>query len=95
MNILLTGCAGFIGSHTTERLLELGHRVIRVDNLIPFIPRAIKNKNLAAVVDSEPFELLEADLAENATYQKIAFMSEGQPFDAIPPSRQGGGAAVD
>ena len=83
MNILLTGCAGFIGSHTTERLLELGHRVIGVDNFDPFYSRAIKNENLAAVMDSEQFELLEADLAENATYQKISFMSEGQPFDAV------------
>tara|TARA_B100002019_G_scaffold271011_1_gene265058 strand:- start:196 stop:1158 length:963 start_codon:yes stop_codon:yes gene_type:complete len=83
MNILLTGCAGFIGSHTTERLLELGHRVIGVDNFDPFYSRAVKNENLAAVEESEQFELLEADLAENTTYQKIAFMSEGQPFDAV------------
>lgn len=82
MNILLTGCAGFIGSHTAERLLEAGHRVIGVDNFDPFYPRAIKNENLAGV-NSEHFELIEADLAESSTYQKIAFMTEGQPFDAI------------
>lgn len=82
MNILLTGCAGFIGSHTAERLLELGHRVIGVDNFDPFYPRAIKNENLSGI-HSEQFELIEADLAEISTYQKIAFMAEGQPFDAI------------
>ncbi|MAH40216.1 MAG: epimerase [Puniceicoccaceae bacterium] len=82
MNILLTGCAGFIGSHTAERLLQLGHRVIGVDNFDPFYSRAIKNENLAAV-DSEQFELIEADLADIATYQKIAFMTEGNSYDAI------------
>ena len=33
MNILVTGCAGFIGSHLCERLLVDGHNVIGVDNL--------------------------------------------------------------
>ncbi len=82
MNILLTGCAGFIGSLTTERLLKLGHRVIGVDNFDPFYSRAIKNENLAGV-DSEQFQLIEADLAEAATYKQIVFMCEGQPFDAV------------
>ena len=48
---VVTGCAGFIGSHTTERLLGLGHKVIGVDNLstgqLNFIEPILSNKNFA------------------------------------------------
>ena len=82
MNILLTGCAGFIGSHTLEKLLKEGHMVAGVDNFDPFYSRAIKNQNLRGV-SSENFELIEADLADLETYQKIEFMSGEKSFDAI------------
>ena len=82
MNILLTGCAGFIGSHTFEKLLKEGHKVVGVDNFDPFYSRAIKNQNLRGV-SSENFELIEADLADLETYQKIEFMSGEKSFDAI------------
>ena len=48
MKILLTGCAGFIGSHTLDRLLADGHHVIGVDNFDPFYSRSLKAANLAA-----------------------------------------------
>lgn len=48
MKILLTGCAGFIGSHTLDRLLADGHQVIGVDNFDPFYSRSLKAANLAA-----------------------------------------------
>jgi UDP-glucuronate 4-epimerase len=44
--ILLTGCAGFIGSHTLDRLLADGHHVIGVDNFDPFYDRALKTANI-------------------------------------------------
>ena len=46
MNILLTGCAGFIGSHTLERLLRENHRVIGVDNFDLFYSKEVKIKSL-------------------------------------------------
>ncbi len=46
MKILLTGGAGFIGSHFAERLLEKGHEVVSIDNLNPFYDPAIKKRNL-------------------------------------------------
>jgi UDP-glucuronate 4-epimerase len=82
MNILLTGCAGFIGSHTLEKLLKEGHKVVGVDNFDPFYSRAIKDKNLAGV-SSENFELIEADLANLDTYKKIEFMNGENSLDAI------------
>ena len=49
MNILLTGCAGFIGSHALERILDLGHSVIGVDNFDPYYSRTIKNQNFQTI----------------------------------------------
>lgn len=53
MKILLTGCAGFIGSHTLDRLLSDGHHVIGVDNFDPFYSRALKNANLGAYLEKD------------------------------------------
>src|SRR3954454_20465508 len=47
-NIIVTGAAGFIGSHVVERLLERGDRVVGIDSFDPFYPRAVKERNLAA-----------------------------------------------
>ena len=77
MRILLTGCAGFIGSHTLDRLLAEGHQVIGVDNFDPFYSRALKNANLEKSLAHPNFELLEADLAEPETYTKLKFLAEG------------------
>jgi UDP-glucuronate 4-epimerase len=47
--VLLTGCAGFIGSHLAERLLRRGQPVVGLDNFDPFYDRAIKERNVAEV----------------------------------------------
>lgn len=60
---LLTGAAGFIGSHLAERLLERGDRVLGVDNFDPFYAPAEKRRNISAALDNDRFELLEADCA--------------------------------
>jgi UDP-glucuronate 4-epimerase len=81
--ILLTGCAGFIGSHTLDRLLADGHHVIGVDNFDPFYDRALKTTNIAAHMDSDHFDLIEGDLADPTTYNKINFQLGGSAPDAI------------
>ena len=83
MKILLTGCAGFIGSHTLDRLLADGHQVIGIDNFDPFYDRSLKEANIAPHSDHSGFELLEADLADVETYQKLKFMVGKEPVDAI------------
>ncbi|RFP65093.1 NAD-dependent epimerase/dehydratase family protein [Hymenobacter lapidiphilus] len=61
-SILITGCAGFIGSHLAERLLHDGHRVIGLDNFDPFYARALKERNLAACRAHPRFSFHETDL---------------------------------
>jgi nucleoside-diphosphate-sugar epimerase len=63
MNCLVTGCAGFIGSHLCERLLADGHRVVGVDCFTAYYPRPIKDRNLAPVLSHPNFRFLELDLS--------------------------------
>ena len=61
---LVTGCAGFIGSHLTEALLEDGHSVLGVDCFNDNYPRADKWANLTRASDHDAFKLVTADLVE-------------------------------
>ncbi len=49
MQCVVTGAAGFIGSHLCERLLALGHEVVGLDAFVPYYPRAVKERNLAGL----------------------------------------------
>lgn len=73
--ILITGAAGFIGSHTTDQLLAAGHRVVGVDNF-----RTGRRENLAAASRSPHFTLREADVAAPGALD--ALVGEARP-DAI------------
>jgi len=64
--LLVTGAAGFIGSHVCEALVARGHEVIGVDNFDPFYPRAVKERNLAELAGNRAFRLVEADVARDA-----------------------------
>lgn len=59
---LVTGCAGFIGSHLVERLLAEGVRVTGVDLFTRFYDPALKRRNLEAALAHRGFALLELDL---------------------------------
>jgi nucleoside-diphosphate-sugar epimerase len=59
---LVTGCAGFLGSHLCEALLAGGHDVIGVDGFTDYYPRALKEANLAGLRRVPAFRLIEADL---------------------------------
>ena len=60
---IVTGCAGFIGSHLTESLLLRGDSVVGVDAFTDYYARELKEANLDAVRDHERFRLVEADLS--------------------------------
>jgi UDP-glucuronate 4-epimerase len=62
MNILITGGAGFIGSHLSERLLNQNHFVVCYDNFDKFYDEDIKRKNLSHALRSDHFKLINADI---------------------------------
>jgi UDP-glucuronate 4-epimerase len=61
---VVTGCAGFIGSHLAERLLTDGHEVVGIDSFTPFYDRASKERNLSRALRSPCFFFREADLVD-------------------------------
>lgn len=64
MNAIVTGCAGFIGSHLTERLLNEGLNVIGIDNFSDFYPKKIKEKNIESAINNPRFMLIKKDIID-------------------------------
>lgn len=64
MTILITGGAGFIGSHLSDRLLNLGHSVVCVDNFDNFYAREIKEYNIANSINNVNYKLVENDITD-------------------------------
>jgi nucleoside-diphosphate-sugar epimerase len=63
---LVTGCAGFIGSHLTDALVQRGHEVIGVDAFTDYYPRPQKESNLEKARGAAGHSLVEVDLSEAA-----------------------------
>lgn len=59
---LITGAAGFVGSHLAEKLVAKGHTVRAVDAFIPYYPREIKEQNLTAIRGQAGYTFHETDL---------------------------------
>jgi UDP-glucuronate 4-epimerase len=68
--VLVTGGAGFIGSHVVEALLARGDRVTLLDNFDAFYDPAIKRANLAQVIGSPDLELVEGDLLDDRAMER-------------------------
>jgi nucleoside-diphosphate-sugar epimerase len=62
--VLVTGAAGFIGSHLVERCLGLGWRVIGVDAFTDYYAEELKRQNVARVAGHPDYSLVEGDLLE-------------------------------
>jgi nucleoside-diphosphate-sugar epimerase len=62
MRVLITGVAGFVGSHLAEAMLDRGDEVVGVDAFIDYYPRPVKEANLAGLTQRPGFEFHELDL---------------------------------
>ncbi len=80
MNILVTGAAGFIGSHVAETLLDRGDTVAGLDNFNDYYDPARKRANVALFADHPRFTLHETDVRDEEAIERIC--AEGA-FDAI------------
>src|SRR5262245_7177610 len=72
MKCLVTGAAGFIGSHLCERLLRAGHPVVGVDAFVPYYPRTVKETNLAEARAHHLFKFHELDLRRDPLDDLVA-----------------------
>lgn len=81
--ILITGAAGFIGSHLTQRLIRLGHRVVGLDNFCDFYDPSRKRRNIQAILAdcADRFTLVEGDIRDSKTVNDL--FAAHQPMDVI------------
>ncbi|MBI2453278.1 GDP-mannose 4,6-dehydratase [Candidatus Peregrinibacteria bacterium] len=80
MKILITGGAGFIGSHTTRLLLERGDKVVCVDNLNNYYSPAQKRKNITPFQGNTAFKMYKEDIVE---YEKLKQIFKEEKPDKI------------
>jgi len=79
MKVVITGAAGFIGSHLTERLLNDGWTVTGVDSFDTFYDPTVKRRNIAGSLSHPQFRLVEADIRDQAAMETAL----GQDTDVI------------
>ena len=83
MNILVTGAAGFIGSHLSERLVGLGHSVRGIDCFTDYYPRVFKELNARDIQEKGvavlPLDLAEDDLTEAVRDVEVIYHLAAQP----------------
>lgn len=72
--VLVTGSAGFIGSHVAEALLARGKRVVGIDNFDPFYDLALKQRNVSETMRRAPqdaYHLVEADICDADAMRRV------------------------
>ena len=79
MNVLVTGCAGFIGMHVATALLARGDQVVGVDNLNDYYDVSLKEARLARLTSQPGFRFVRSDVADGAA---SAALFAAERFDA-------------
>ncbi|WP_337012774.1 NAD-dependent epimerase [Pantoea sp. AS142] len=80
MNFLVTGAAGFIGFHVSQRLLAAGHQVVGIDNLNDYYDVNLKHARLSLINGDPDFTFIEMDLADR---DAIASLFDQQRFQRV------------
>ena len=84
MNVLVTGCAGFIGSHVSRLLLARGDSVTGIDNLNEAYDVRLKHRRLDGLRSLPDFRYLEGDISDVSSVRGAFDASESSPpFDAV------------
>ncbi len=71
MTILVTGGAGFIGSHLCERLVHQGQRVVALDNFDPYYSIQQKKENISQLLQNKRFSLVRGDIRSKALIESV------------------------
>ena len=74
MKALVTGCAGFIGSHLTARLLKEGFEVTGIDCFTDYYARDVKEKNITGTLGHEKFNLIEKDILQIEEFPEVDYV---------------------
>lgn len=74
MNVLVTGCAGFIGSNLTDKLLDEGYCVIGIDCFTEYYPVKIKKQNLRSALKNENFTFIESDILNTKDFPNVDYI---------------------
>ncbi len=80
MKILVTGVAGFIGSHTAKKLLQKGDEVVGLDNFNDYYNPKIKEKNAQELSEFKNFKLIRGDILDYGLLEKLF---EQEKFDKV------------
>ena len=80
MNILVTGCAGFIGFHLCENLKSSKYNIIGIDNLNNYYSKKYKKKRLAILKKKKNFKFLRLDISD---YKKLDKLFKKNKFDIV------------